>query len=633
MAGVETQFAAAAALFVAALAATAIRSGYELDALLFLGAVITTTTGFLTTFEVRYLGVGLVGSAVWFGAFLYTDTEMTAEESDSDTEHRPVDNPGSRTDVHDFSAVGGMSELKRTLRDRVLKPIEHPDRYDEYGLDAVNGVLLYGPPGCGKTYLAEAVAGESEFSLVVATPTDITSKWVGEAADNVTALFETARANQPCLLLLDELDAIASERSEMGTSSQQQMVNQLLVELQDVDDADVVVVGTTNHLDNIDPAIRRSGRFDDRIEIPPPDAAARRAILEVQLADRPTAETIDLDPTVKATAGYTSSDLELVATLAARHAMVADREVDEDALEAAVAETSSSIEEWLPQYRSHLEMGANAESVVQPPGVNLSAAELVDVGVGVRFADIPGRDTEKTVITERILDPIRDVESYRSVGVSDVDGALLYGPSGNDADRFARAIAGELSIPLVPLNSQTIGGHPSASQRAVVDGVVAIARMNAPCVLLIENIDWLIPAGIGATQGASFIDHVAGLLSEITNSDVIVVATAETPTSVAEQVLNAPCFDERIEILLPDGPTRERLLRETVDDRLVPPDFDWERAADVVENLGTTAIRSVGEAAARDASVNDTRLTVDAIATAAESYDHDANDSSLRYIR
>jgi transitional endoplasmic reticulum ATPase len=625
MTGVGTQFAGAAALFVGATVVAVIGSEYELDVLLLVGAMTTAIAGFLTTIEARYLVVAGVGSAAWFVAFQYGLQTVESSDPHSVGDHRP------RPETHDFSAVGGMTELKRRLRERVLKPIERPERYERYGLGAANGILLYGPPGCGKTHIAEALAGESGFSLVAVTPTDITSKWVGEAADNVSELFETARAHQPCLVLLDELDAIAPNRSETGTSSQRQMTNQLLIELQNVEGTDVVVVGTTNRLDDIDPAIRRSGRFDDRIDVPPPDAAARRAILEGQLEDRPTTANLDLAPTVEATAGYASSDLKLVATLAARHAMVADREVDSDALAAAVDETSSSIGEWLPQYRSRLDATDSAVRVVQPPGVNLSAAELVDVDVERRFPDVPGRTAQKTTIDERILDPIRTVESHRPVGVSDVDGALLCGPPRNDADNLARAVAGELSIPLIPLTPQTIGGHPSASQTTVAEETIAIARANTPCVLFIENIDRLTPSGIGATQGASFTDLVAGLLTEAATSDAVVIATAETPSAVAEPVRNADCFDERIAIPLPGVSTRERLLRESIDDRLVPPEFDWERAAAVVEGLGTAAIRTVGEAAARMTQQNGERLTVDAVATAAEKHRDDAGGSP-RYI-
>lgn len=391
----------------------------RLPPLILIGAVVAAAVGTVRTFDPRYAGIAAGGIVLWVVVYLLvTDTTDTEAGGDG----TPTVQKSS--ELPDFDDVGGLEDLKQRLKERVIAPITSPEEYEEYGISPVNGILLYGPPGCGKTFIANALAGESGFALISATPTDITSKWVGEAAQNIEVLFDTARANEPCVLLLDELDAVAASRSDMGTSSQQQMVNQLLVELGDIDGSDVVVVGTTNRLEDIDTAIRRSGRFDDRIEIPPPDAGARREILRIALEDRPVTSTLDLSKTVSETAGYASSDVETLAEIASRHALSASEPIDEHHLSAAVAETGTSIANWLPAYESVTE-GQTDMSVVQPEGVNISATETLETDVQICFSDILGMEETKQQIQIRLLDPLRNNAWYKTIGLADVDGALF----------------------------------------------------------------------------------------------------------------------------------------------------------------------------------------------------------------
>lgn len=277
--------------------------------------------------------------------------QQTHEEDDEVDADEYLEDPPEM----DFDDVGGMSELKQTLTDKVIDPLKRPDLYEEYDLGVVNGVLLYGPPGTGKTYITRALAGRLEYNFIDVTPSDVTSSLVGQAADNVAELFEVARDNQPCLVFMDEIDAVASARSggAQKTQSERQMVNQLLEELSAIQSEDVVVVGATNLLEEVDDAIKRSGRFDERIEVPPPDETAREAILRVHLRNRPVlTDTIDWEQVRDLTAGYSASDMELIATNAARQALQEARDQDEiqpvtqSHIEAAIEDTDSSLENW-----------------------------------------------------------------------------------------------------------------------------------------------------------------------------------------------------------------------------------------------------------------------------------------------
>lgn len=228
-----------------------------------------------------------------------------------------------------FDDVAGMDGVKKKLRDRIIEPVENPGKYEKYGLTVANGFLLYGPPGTGKTYLSKALAGELDVNYANVKGTDIISKWVGEAPQNVTRLFEEARKFEPCLLFVDELDAIASERGDSGQHQMQtQVVNQLLEEISEINekDLDIVVIAATNRKDIIDDAIIRSGRLGEKIEIGMPDAQSRIAILDKQL-DAPRADSLDLGRFKSDTEGLSAADMEQVSINAAREAMSEDVDV------------------------------------------------------------------------------------------------------------------------------------------------------------------------------------------------------------------------------------------------------------------------------------------------------------------
>jgi len=289
-------------------------------------------------------------------------TTTTTATGDGDTPGRAGEGDDTGTDPEtflaeppamDFSDVGGMTDLKETLKDQVIDPLQRPELYEEYDLGVVNGVLLHGPPGTGKTYITEALAGELGYNVVIAQASDITSSLVGEAADNMADLFEIARDNQPCLLFLDEIDAIAAERSGSTnkTMSESQMITQFLTEMSETKGEDVVVVSATNLPDEIDGAAWR--RFDERIEVPPPDATARAAILRVHLRDRPVVtDEIDWETIKEKTDGYVASDLEIIASTAARNALKDARDansvvpISQAHLDAAIEATDPSLDAW-----------------------------------------------------------------------------------------------------------------------------------------------------------------------------------------------------------------------------------------------------------------------------------------------
>ncbi|HYW09481.1 MAG TPA: ATP-binding protein [Longimicrobium sp.] len=216
-----------------------------------------------------------------------------------------------------FADVGGMEGLKEEVRIKIIHPIRHPELYRAYGKAIGGGILMYGPPGCGKTHLARATAGEVDASFIAVGIHEVLDMWIGQSERNLAELFAEARRQAPCVLFFDEVDALASRRSDFRGSAGRPLINQFLSELDGIDGANdgVLVLAATNAPWHLDPAFRRPGRFDRVLFVPPPDAPARAAILEILLRGKP-AERVEFDKVARKAEGFSGADLKAVVDVA-----------------------------------------------------------------------------------------------------------------------------------------------------------------------------------------------------------------------------------------------------------------------------------------------------------------------------
>jgi SpoVK/Ycf46/Vps4 family AAA+-type ATPase len=275
-----------------------------------------------------------------------------------ESDEGPVGTYDAETVELRLADVGGMSEVKARLEAAVLAPLRNPELGRLYGKSMRGGLLLYGPPGCGKTFIARALAGEMGARFAEVSLADVLDMYVGQSERNIREVFETARRNSPCVLFLDEIDALGQKRSHLRNASRG-TVNQLLAEMDGMgtDNEGVFVLGATNHPWDVDVALRRPGRFDRMLLVLPPDEPAREAILRYHLRERPIAN-IDARKAARMTDGYSGADLAYVCEAAAEQALLASarsgsaRMITMEDLERAIADVRPSIGPWLETARN-----------------------------------------------------------------------------------------------------------------------------------------------------------------------------------------------------------------------------------------------------------------------------------------
>lgn len=251
----------------------------------------------------------------------FQDEELDREfrisnQVEREDEYEDVDDFFEKPNIG-FNEVGGMEKVKKEIELKIIKPLEHAEMYKTYGKKIGGGILLYGPPGCGKTFIAKATAGEINANFINVGLSDILDMWIGQSEKNLHQIFEKARYNAPCVLFFDEIDALGASRSDMRQSSGRHIINQFLMELDGVenDNDGVLILGATNTPWNLDSAFRRPGRFDRIIFVPPPDEQAREEIIKLKMEGKPAAD-IDFEKIAKKTKDFSGADIEAIIDIA-----------------------------------------------------------------------------------------------------------------------------------------------------------------------------------------------------------------------------------------------------------------------------------------------------------------------------
>lgn len=291
------------------------------------------------------------------------------EDEDKDTAHDKSDVEIKKGTGNGFSDIAGMEELKERLRKRVIFLLKDKETAEKYRLKRPNGMLLYGPPGCGKSFFAEKFADETEFNFMLVKASDVGSTYIHGSQGKIADLFKKAEKNAPTIICFDEFDAFVPKRGEGTNDYQSNEVNEFLSQLNNCNERGIFVIATSNRPDKIDPAVLRTGRIDMTVYVPMPDVTARKGMLMLHMKDRPC-EEIDYDALAQLTQGYVSSDLTFVVNEAATVAAFNKEPITQELLERTIKGTKPSVgESLLKEYeRLHEQMeGINRENSNMPP--------------------------------------------------------------------------------------------------------------------------------------------------------------------------------------------------------------------------------------------------------------------------
>jgi transitional endoplasmic reticulum ATPase len=452
-----------------------------------------------------------------------------------------------------YEDVGGLGDELQRIRETVELPLRRPDLFDRLGIAPPTGILLTGPPGCGKTLLARTIAAETDASFYSISGPEIIRKHYGESEAQLRSLFETATKNAPALVFIDEIDAIAPRREDVEGDVEKRVVATLLTLMDGLEARrHVVVIAATNLPNAIDPALRRAGRFDREIHIPIPDRTGRAEVLAIHSRGMPLADDIDLDQLAAITHGYVGADLEALC-----------REAAMAALRRALPDTGSLLA-WTPPESGLVVDRQDFQAAlreVQPTATREVFTEIPDV----RWEDIGGLQDAKARLTEAVEWPLEYPDLFEKAGVAPPRGVLLAGPPGCGKTLLARAVATETQANFISIKGpELLSKYVGTSEQRVRD-VFRKAREAAPCIIFFDEVDALAPvrsdgtsdSGVGArvlTQVLTEIDGIEGL------DGVVILGATNRADRIDPALLRPGRFDEIVDIGRPDEEARRAIL-------------------------------------------------------------------------
>ncbi len=503
-----------------------------------------------------------------------------------------------------YEDIGGMKDIIPKIREMVELPLKKPELFDRLGIEPPKGVLLYGPPGTGKTLLAKAVAHETEAHFIAINGPEIMSRYYGESEERLRQIFEEAEKNAPSIIFIDELDSIAPKRSEVTGEVERRVVAQLLTLMDGLKERrNVIVIGATNRVDAIDPALRRPGRFDREIEIRPPDREGRKEILMIHTRGMPLAPDVNLDEYAELTHGFVGSDLAALCREAAMNALrrvLPKIDLDQETIPKEVLDELIVKREDFDKALKEVRPSAMREVLIEVPRV--------------RWEDIGGLEGVKQLLREAVELPLKNPDAFRRLGITPPKGILLYGPPGTGKTMLAKAVATESQANFIAAKGSDLLSKWYGESEQRIAEVFRKARQVAPAVIFLDELDSLAPRR-GSAMGEPHVTEriVNQLLSELDGLEelrgVVVIGATNRPDIIDPALLRPGRFDELIYVPVPDYKARLEIFKVHTREMPLAEDVDLELLARRTEGYSGADIAEVCRKAGRLALREDINAT------------------------
>jgi len=446
-----------------------------------------------------------------------------------------------------YEDIGGLHEEIQRIREMVELPLRHPELFQRLGIEPPRGVFLYGPPGCGKTLLAKAVANESDANFYVISGPEIMSKFYGESEARLREIFQKAQETSPSIIFIDEMDAIAPKREEVTGEVERRVVAQLLSLMDGMGSrGNIIVIGATNRPNAIDPALRRPGRFDREIEIGVPDKAGRYEVLQIHTRNMPLAEDMDLKRLSDVTHGYTGADIASLCREAAMKALrryIPEINLEEERIPPEMLEKMVvRMDDFLSAYRE-ITPTAMREVYVEVPQV--------------KWDEVGGLKQVKQELMESVEWPLKKPEVFKKMGIKPPRGILLYGPPGCGKTLLARAVATESEANFISIKGPEIFSKWVGESEKAIREIFRKGRTAAPAIIFFDELDAIVPKrGLGYADSGASERVISQLLTEIDGieslQNVLVIAATNRPDILDPAVMRPGRFDRLIYVPSPD---------------------------------------------------------------------------------
>tara|TARA_B100000029_G_scaffold206176_1_gene203967 strand:+ start:1141 stop:3288 length:2148 start_codon:yes stop_codon:yes gene_type:complete len=499
-----------------------------------------------------------------------------------------------------YEQVGGLQEEIKVMREIVELPLKHPELFTRLGIEPHSGILLYGPPGCGKTLLAKVLASESDATMYSINGPEIMNKYYGETEAKLRDIFKEAKENSPSIIFIDEIDAIAPKREEAYGDVEKRVVAQLLALMDGLTDrGNVVVLGATNRPDSVDPALRRPGRFDREMEISVPNADGRLEVMQIHTRGMPISDDVNLKSLASELHGYTGADMKSLCR------------------EAAIR----SIRRYLPEI--DLETEKIPARVLQSMEVKLidfydamhgviptAMREFYVERSKVFWEDVGGLEETKHILQDNLIVAMNDPERFSKMGIKPPKGALLYGPPGCGKTILARALATESGGNMILVRGPEILSKWVGESEKAIREIFRKAKASSPCVIIFDELDSLAKmknGEEGSGIGENILSQMLTEMEEGTTSRVVIIGITNRPDLIDNSMLRTGRLDLSVFVSPPDEKGRLEIIKILTELMPLSKNVDLNEIAVATQNYSGADLASLCREAAVEAMQNNAK--------------------------